>query len=276
MASVPLPLPARRVPGGGLPGTLLLRGSVLTWVSLLVLLPIAALAATSVEEGLGAFRDNVTEPQTVAALRLTIGLAVLVTLVNAVVGTLIAWTLVRDDLPGRRVADAIIDLPFALPTIVSSLVLLNLYGAQGPLGVDIAYSRAAIAVALLFVTLPFVVRAVQPVLAELDREMEDAARSLGASGTTLTRRIVLPQLVPAVLTGSGLGLARALGEFGALVLLAGNVPFRTEVASVHVFGQIESDDPVAAAAVSVVLLVTALVAQAGFTLLRRRALRHAR
>ncbi len=276
MASVPLPLPARRVRGGGLPGTLLLRGSVLTWVSLLVLLPIAALAATSVEEGLGAFRDNVTEPQTVAALRLTIGLAVLVTLVNAVVGTLIAWTLVRDDLPGRRIADAIIDLPFALPTIVSSLVLLNLYGAEGPLGVDIAYSRVAIAVALLFVTLPFVVRAVQPVLAELDREMEDAARSLGASGTTLTRRIVLPQLVPAVLTGSGLGFARALGEFGALVLLAGNVPFRTEVASVHVFGQIESDDPVAAAAVSVVLLVTALVAQAGFTLLRRRALRHAR
>ena len=178
--------------------------------------------------------------------------------INALFGTALAWVLVRDEFRGKKTVDAIIDLPFALPTIVSGLVLLTLYGPSSPIGVDVAYSRIAIGMALLFVTLPFVVRSVQPVLIELDREAEEAATSLGASSLTTFRRVILPPLVPAILGGAGLAMARALGEFGSIVLLAGNIPFDTEVASLRVFGLIEQDDPAGAAAVSIVLLAMAL------------------
>jgi sulfate transport system permease protein len=178
--------------------------------------------------------------------------------INAVAGTLIAWVLVRDSFPGKSVVNALIDLPFALPTIVAGLTLLAVYGPRSPLGLNVAYTRVAIVLALLFVTLPFVVRAVQPVLLEFDREMEEAAASLGARPPAIFRRIVLPNLMPAVLSGVALSFGKAVGEFGSVVLITGNIPFKTEVASVHIFGLIESDAPTSAAAVSVVLLVLSL------------------
>ncbi|HWI74565.1 MAG TPA: ABC transporter permease subunit, partial [Baekduia sp.] len=169
------------------------------------------------------------------------------------------WTLVRDDFPGRRIVNAVIDLPFAMPTIVAGITLLALWGPKSPVGVNLAFTQTAVALALLFVTLPFGVRAVQPVLIELDTEMEEAAASLGASGPTIFRRIVLPNLLPAILSGAALAFARAVGEFGSIVLLSGNKPFDTQVSSVFIFKQIESDNATGAAAVSVVLLAISLL-----------------
>jgi sulfate transport system permease protein len=170
-------------------------------------------------------------------------------------GTVIAWVLVRDDFRGKAAVNAIIDLPFALPTIVAGLTLLALYGPQSPIGVNVAFTRTAIVIALLFVTLPFVVRTVQPVLLELDAEMEEAAHSLGASELHTFRRVIFPNILPGILSGVALALAKAIGEFGALVIITGNLPFRTEVSSVFIFGRIESGDQAGAAAVAVVLLV---------------------
>jgi sulfate/thiosulfate transport system permease protein len=257
------------------PGPLAL-GVVTLWLSVIVVLPLAALVARSTDGGLDAFWTSVSSRQAVSALRFTVLVSLAVTAVNAAAGTLIAWVLVRDRFAGRRLVNAIIDLPFALPTIVAGLTLLALYGPTSPAGIDVAYTQAAVGLALLFVTLPFVVRAVQPVLIELDREMEEAAASLGASPLTVFRRIVLPNLTPAILSGAALAFARAVGEFGSLVLISGNIPFHTQVTSVYVFKQVESDNPVGAAAVSVVLLlvsVAILVALRGLE--RRRARRGA-
>jgi len=186
---------------------------------------------------------------------MTLVVSVAVCLINAVMGTIIAWILIRDRFPGQSVVNAIIDLPFALPTIVAGLTLLALYGPRSPIGVDVAYSRTAIALCLLFVTLPFVVRTVQPVLEELDQEMEEAARSLGASEVKTFRRIVFPNILPGILSGVVLAFAKAVGEFGSLVIITGNLPFKTEVSSVFIFGRIESGDQAGAAAAAVVLLV---------------------
>jgi len=177
-----------------------------------------------------------------------------VALVNAVSGTIIAWVLVRDDFRGRSVVNALIDLPFALPTIVAGLTLLALYGPRSPVGINVAYTRAAIVLAILFVTLPFVVRTVQPVLLELDRELEQAAASLGATRWQTFTRVVFPNLLPGILSGVALAFARAVGEFGSVVLITGNLPFKTEVSSVYIFGQLESGNTSGAAAASVVLL----------------------
>jgi sulfate/thiosulfate transport system permease protein len=183
---------------------------------------------------------------------------------------------VRDDFPGKRIVNSLIDLPFALPTIVAGLTLIALYGDDSPFGINAAFTVFGVGLALLFVTLPFVIRAVQPVLLELDREMEEAAASLGARSTTIFRRIVLPNLAPAILAGVALAFARAIGEFGSLVLISGNVPFETEVASVFIFGQIESGTETGAAAVSVVLLAIALIVLFVIGLVARRVTRHAR
>jgi sulfate transport system permease protein len=244
------------------------------YLSVIVLLPLAAVVARSFEGGWDAFWRAISNPQAVAALQLTLGVSVAVVLVNAVAGTVLAWVLVRDEFRGKSLVNAVIDLPFALPTIVAGLTLLALYGPRGPIGVDVAYTRAAILLALLFVTLPFVVRAVQPVLLELDTEMEEAARSLGARPAAVFRRIVFPNLLPAILSGGALAFARAVGEFGAVVLISGNQPFRTEVASVYIFGQIESDNVTSAAAVSVVLLLISLGVLFLIGGIRRWATRH--
>ena len=228
------------------------------WLSVIVLLPLAAVVDKAFADGLDAFWRAVSSPQSVAALKLTVGVSVVVTIVNVVMGTLIAWVLVRDEFPGKSIVNSVIDLPFALPTIVAGLTLLALYGPRSPLHVSVAYTRVGVAIALLFVTLPFVVRAVQPVLLDLDREVEEAAWSLGASPFTTFRRVVLPSLRGAIVAGAGLGFARALGEFGSVVLISGNLPFKTEVSSVFVFGQIENDNVTAAAAVSVVLLLISM------------------
>jgi sulfate/thiosulfate transport system permease protein len=222
----------------------------------------------------GAFWAAATTPQAVASLKLTLLVAVIVALFNAVTGTLVAWVLVRDEFRGKGVVNALIDLPFALPTIVAGLTLLALYGPSSPVGVNLAYSRIGIVLALLFVTLPFVVRTVQPVLHELDREMEEAAASLGASQRTIYRRIILPILLPAVLSGVALAFARAVGEFGAVVLISGNLPFKTEVSSVYVFSQVESSNVHGAAAVSVVLLAISLGILLAIGAVRRYATRH--
>ena len=266
-----LPAGARsaRRRGGGLA-----LGISTVYLSVIVLLPIAAVVAASLEGGLAAFWEEVTSPPAVAALKLTFAVSLLVVAVNAVAGTLIAWVLVRDDFPGKSAVNALIDLPFALPTIVAGLTLLAIYGPKSPIDVNVAYTRVAVALALLFVTLPFVVRAVQPVLMELDREMEQAAASLGAGPGTTFRRIVLPNLLPAILSGAALSFGKAVGEFGSVVLISGNIPFDTEVASVHIFKAIESDDPAAAAAVSVVLLVLSFVILVAADILERRSRKH--
>jgi sulfate/thiosulfate transport system permease protein len=247
-----------------------------TYLSVIVLIPLAAVVAKAFDGGWGTFWDAIGNPQAVATLKLTFVVSLVVVAINAVLGTLTAWVLVRDSFRGKSVVNALIDLPFALPTIVAGLTLIAVYGAQGPLGVNIAFTRLAIGMALLFVTLPFVVRAVQPVLLELDREMEEAAASLGSSSVTTFRRIVLPNLVPAILSGSALGFGRAIGEFGAVVLISGNIPFDTEYASYYIFSQIESDVPTAAAAVSVVLLTLSLGVLVGADLIERWTRRHDR
>jgi sulfate/thiosulfate transport system permease protein len=191
-----------------------------------------------------------------------------------VLGTITAWVLVRDDFRGKSVVNAIIDLPFALPTIVAGLVLVALYGPKTPVGVNLYGTRAAIFLALLFVTLPFVVRTVQPVLLELETEMEEAARSLGAGEFTVFRRIVLPNIFPGILSGVTLAFARAIGEIGAVVIISSNLPFRTEVASVFIYNRIQSGDRAGAAAVAVVLLVISFVLLLAVGALRRLATRH--
>jgi sulfate transport system permease protein len=256
------------------PGAALAGGISMLYLSIIVLIPLAAVVAKSLELGLDQFWAAITNEQALAALKLTVIASFVVAAINAVSGTLIAWVLVRDDFRGKAIVNSLIDLPFALPTIVAGLTLLALYGPRSPVGVDIAYTKLAVILALLFVTLPFVVRTVQPVLIELDREMEEAAASLGAGDFTIFRRIILPNLVPAILAGVALAFARAIGEFGSLVLITGNLPFDTEVSSVFIFGQIESDRVVGAAAVSVVLLVISFVVLLGITFLSRWGSRH--
>jgi sulfate transport system permease protein len=257
-------------------GPVLTRGMVVGYLSLIVLIPLAAVVAKSFDGGLGTFWDAVTNPQAIAALKLTLVASAIVVAINAVAGTIIAWVLVRDEFPGKRYVNSIIDLPFALPTIVAGITLIALYGDNGVLGLSgVSFTRVGVVLALLFVTLPFVIRAVQPVLLELDTEMEEAAASLGARPLTIFRRVILPNLGPAIFAGVALAFARSIGEFGSLVLISGNIAFKTEVASVFIFSQVQSDNPVSAAAVSVVLLVISLVILVLIGLLSRRSLRHA-
>jgi sulfate transport system permease protein len=256
--------------------TALSLGIVTTFLTLIVVLPIAALVWESTEEGSGGFWHAVTSSEAVAALKLTLGASIIVALLNAVLGTITAWVLVRDDFRGKTLVNAIIDLPFALPTIVAGLTLLALYGSRSPVGINVAYTRTAIVLALLFVTLPFVVRTVQPVLKELDVEMEQAAASLGASDLTTFRRIVFPNILPGILSGVALALAKAVGEFGSLVIITGNLPYKTEVSSVYIFGRIESGDSVSAAAVAVVLLVLSFGLLLSIGVIRHFTTRHDR
>jgi sulfate/thiosulfate transport system permease protein len=240
------------------------------YLSLIVLLPLAALSWRA--HGWNA----VSTSQGVSALKLTLGLSLVVAIVNAVAGTAIAWSLVRDRFVGQGFVNALVDLPFALPTIVAGLTLLALYGPKSPVGVNAAFTRWGLLLALLFVTLPFVVRTVQPVLFELDREIEDAAASLGAGRVTTFLRIILPSILPAILSGVALAFARAVGEFGAVVLISGNLPFKTEVVSVYVFGRLESGDPGGAAAASVVILLISFGVLLAIGALRRWVTKHDR
>ena len=248
-------------------------GVAMIWFSLLVLIPLTAVVITASQGGWPAFWNTITNEQTAAAIRLTVGHALMVTAVNVVMGTLIAWVLVRDQFKGQRILEVLIDIPFALPTIVAGLVLLSLYGPDSPIGVDVANTPRAVTLAFLFVTLPFVVRTVQPVLAELDPEVEEAAASLGASRFTTFRRIVLPSLIPAIAAGAALSFARGVSEYGSLVLLSGNLPFETEVTSVRILSSIENDNVEAAAAVASVLLLISFIVIVTIDLLQARLVR---
>lgn len=241
-----------------------------TYLSLLVLLPLAAVVENAFGGGWHGFVTAVTDPEGIAALELTLVCSLGVAIVNSIAGLAIAWVLVRDEFVGKRLISAIIDLPFALPTIVAGLTLLSLYGPQSPFGVNVADTRIGICVALAFVTLPFCVRSVQPVLAELDKESEEAAASLGASPPVVVRRVVMPSVVPAMLSGAGLAFARALGEFGSVVLISGNLPFKTEVASSWIYGLSQSGQLTAAAGVSTILVATALIVLLAMAAVRRR------
>ena len=241
---------------------------------MLVVIPLAAVIWRGVGSGgWSGFWAAVTAPEARAALELIVVASLIVAAINAVMGTLIAWVIVRDHFVGKRAIDTLIDLPFALPTIVAGLVLLALYGPQSPLHVTLAYTRIGVVVALLFVTLPFVVRTVQPVLLELDRDMEQAAASLGAGRLTIFRRIILPNLAPAILAGTALSFAWALSEYGSTVLISGNLPFHTEVASVQIYNQIQNDNTAGAAAVSTVLLVVSLLVLVALGLVQHRVTR---
>ena len=274
-----LAVDAARLPGArrrALGTPTLASGLALGYLSVIVLIPLAPLAAKGAHGGWHHFWQVAWNPESKSALELTFGLSAAIVAINAVTGTALAWTLVRDSFPGKRLVNTLIDLPFALPTIVAGLTLLALYGPTGIVGVNIAYTRVGVLAALLFVTLPFVVRTVQPVLLELDHEMEEAAASLGANRVTIFRRIVFPHLLPALLSGLALAFARAIGEFGAVILISGNLPFKTEVASLYVFQRLNSGDSTGAAALALLMLVVSFVVLLGIGGLRRWATRHDR
>jgi sulfate transport system permease protein len=250
-------------------------GMVMLYLSLIVLLPLAAVASEAFSGGLSHFWDQVTSPLAKSALELTVICSLIVVVLNAIFGTILAWILVRDDFPGKGFVNAVIDLPFALPTIVASLTLVALYGNKSPVGIHLAATRAAVVVALMFVTLPFVVRAVQPLLLEMDREMEAAAASLGAGNFTIFRKIIFPNLLPGLGAGIALAFARALGEFGSVLLFAGSLP-ETQVSSVYIRQLIENGNNEGAAAVSVVLLLASLLCLLIVSLIQRWSSRHER
>jgi sulfate transport system permease protein len=249
-------------------------GIALIWFSLLVLIPLIAILVQASRGGWSAYWSALTSAQTAAALGLTVGQSLLVTGLNVVIGTTIAWVLVRDHFPGKRILEVVIDIPFALPTIVAGLVLLSLYGPSSPLGVDWANTRMAVFLAFLFVTLPFVVRTLQPVLLELEPDVEEAAASLGASGFTTFTRVILPSLAPAITSGAALSFARGISEYGSLVLLSGNLPYHTEVASVRILSYVEGDKLTDAAAVASLLLAVALFVIVSLEIISRRVSRH--
>ncbi|MCV7068961.1 sulfate ABC transporter permease subunit CysT [Mycolicibacterium farcinogenes] len=261
------PHPAAPAPGDQAPGarpgrygsTSLRVGAASIWLSVIVLLPLAAIVWQAAGGGWNAFWLAVTSNAAVDSFRVTLTISAGVTLVNLFFGLLVAWVLTRDDFPGKRLVDSVIDLPFALPTIVASLVMLALYGPASPVGLHLQHTKWGVGIALLFVTLPFVVRSVQPVLLELDRETEEAAASLGASNRVIFVKVILPALLPALLSGAGLAFSRAIGEFGSVVLIGGAVPGETEVSSQWIRTLIENDDRTGAAAISIVLLLISFV-----------------
>ncbi|GAA1797408.1 sulfate ABC transporter permease subunit CysT [Nocardioides hankookensis] len=248
-------------------------GVSMIWFSLLVLIPLSAIIVKAAGGGLSTFTDVLTNDNTRAALTLTVVSSLIITAINMVMGTIIAWVLVRDRFPGKALLDLIIDIPFAMPTIVAGLVLLSLYGPESPIGVEVSSTRWAVLLAIAFVTLPFVVRTVQPVLEELDTDVEDAAASLGATRFTTFRRVVLPSLVPAIFAGAALSFARGISEYGALVLISGNLPRKTEVVSVRLFSFLEGGNTEAAAAVATIMLLVALLAIVALDVIQRRVAR---
>jgi sulfate transport system permease protein len=245
-----------------IPGFGLALGFTLTYLSLIVLIPLAALVLKSATLGFSGFWETVTGPRTLAALRLSFLTSLFAATVNAVFGTVIAWALVRYRFPGRRLLDAFVDLPFALPTAVAGIALTALYAPNGwigswlaPLGIKVAYTPLGIVIALIFIGLPFVVRTVQPVLEEFDRELEEAAATLGANRRQTVFRVMLPTLMPAILTGFALALARAVGEYGSVIFIAGNMPFISEIAPLLIIIRLEEFSYPQAAAIGTAMLM---------------------
>ncbi len=251
---------------GVLPGFGLTLGVTLLYFVIIVALPLLAMIYKSVNLGWADFWAIISSDRALATYRITVGAAALATVFNALFGVLLAWVLVRYQFPGRRLLDAVVDLPFALPTAVAGLALVTVFSANGwfgqyiePLGVKVAYAPLGIALAMMFTSIPFVVRTVQPVLEDVATDVEEAARSLGASNWQIFSRIIWPAIFPAFIAGCSLSFARSLGEFGAIVFISGNLPFETEVMSLLVFIRLDEYDYPAAAALATVMLVTAFV-----------------
>ena len=247
-----------------IPGFGLTLGITLTAVSLVVLIPLAAIVVTGAQMGPEKFVQVITRPRTLSSFYVSFVTALVASLVNAVFGTLLAWVLVRYRFPGRTVLDGMVELPFALPTAVAGIALTSLTTDQGWVGsifaahgIHLAYTRVGITIALVFVGIPFVVRAVQPVLEKLDPSVEEAADVMGASRAQTFRRVILPELLPALLTGFGLAFSRCLGEYGSVVFIAGNMPFQTEIAPLVIMSELQEFDYVSASAVAIVMLVAA-------------------
>lgn len=280
MPTIAAAIPRSR-PRSALPGLGLTLGCTLTYLALIVLLPLAALLLKAGSMSWADYWAVVSGPRAVASYRVTLGAAALATAINAVYGLLMAWVLVRYEFPGRRLLDGLVDLPFALPTAVAGIALTALFARQGwfgsvlePLGVKVAYTPLGIAIAMAFASAPFVVRTVQPVLEDLEAEVEESARSLGASDLATFRRVILPQIMPALLAGCSLAFARCLGEFGAVIFIAGNQPFRTEITSLLAFIRLEEFDYPAAAAIATVMLFAAFVMLAVTNLIQAFYLRY--
>ncbi|MCF7840349.1 MAG: sulfate ABC transporter permease subunit CysT [Candidatus Marinimicrobia bacterium] len=253
------------------------RSLMFFYLGLLILLPVAAITVASLQQGLYSLWENITTPQALYALRLTITTAIIMVVLNVVMGTLTAFVLVRYKFPGKNVMNALIDLPFAIPTVVTGIMLVILYGPHSVLGtmlsgwgIEVIFAKPGIILALLFVTYPFVVRAVQPVLQDLGPDMENAARTLGAGRIRIFFKVTLPALFPAILTGAALSFSRAMGEFGSIVVVAGNIPLKSQVAAVYIYGELESNNPQGALGLSVVLLIFSFLVLLGLNFLQRR------
>jgi sulfate transport system permease protein len=264
-----------RTPRRVLPGFGLTLGYTMVYLSLLVLIPLSAVFVRSFGSGWGHFWEVVTAPRVLASLRLSFGASLTAALINVGFGLIVAWVLVRYTFPLKRLVDAIIDLPFALPTAVAGIALTALYAPNGwlgarlaPLGLKVAFTPAGIVVALIFVGLPFVVRTLQPVLDDLDQEVEQAAATLGASGRQVFARVILPALWPALLTGFALAFARAVGEYGSVIFIAGNMPMKSEIAPLLIVTKLEQYDYAGATAIAVVMLVLSFGVMLGINALQ--------
>ena len=256
-------------------------GATLAWLGLIVLLPLVSLFVASSSLTGAEFWNNVSSPRAMAAYRLTFGAALLAALINGAVGLLIAWVLVRHDFPGKNLVNGLIDIPFALPTAVAGLTYSSLYGDKGwlgrflaPLGIKAVYSPLAVLLVLIFISLPFVVRSIQPVLEDLGSEPEEAAQSLGASRWQTFRWVIFPSILPALLTGIALAFARAVGEYGSVVFVSGNIPYKTEIASLLVVNQLEEFNFGGASAIALVLLFASFAINGLINLLSRWSRRH--
>ncbi|MNH49202.1 Sulfate transport system permease protein CysT [compost metagenome] len=258
-----------------LPGFSLSLGFTAAYLSFFVIIPLTALAIRPWDHGLDGVIAAVASPRAQAALRLSFIAAAVAAAVNAIMGSLLAWVLTRYDFPGKRLADAVIDLPFALPTAVAGIALTALYAQNGPiggllapLGVKIAYTPLGVVVAMIFVGLPFVVRSIQPVLQDLDQEVEAAAETLGASPLQRATRVILPAVLPALLSGVGLAFARGVGEYGSVIFIAGNMPLRSEIAPLLIVTQLEQFDYAGAATIGMAMLILSFLILLGFNALQ--------
>jgi len=258
-----------------LPGFGLTMGLCLSYLFLIVLIPLAALALKSATLNPAQFWQAVATPRALASYRVTFGCAALAGAINLVLGPLLAWVLVRYRFPGRKLVDALVDLPFALPTAVAGITLTALYASNGPLGRwleaagwKVAYTPSGITIALVFVSLPFLVRSVQPVLEQLEPDVEEAAATLGAGRLTTIRRVILPTLWPAILTGFALAFARAIGEYGSVIFIAGNMPMVSEISPLLIVSKLDQHDDAGATAIAVVLLLVSFLALAAINLLQ--------
>jgi len=265
MSAPSLPFALGSTPKRVLPGFGLSLGISLTFVSLMLLLPMTGLVGQLAGLSLAEYWAIITDERVVASYIVTIGAAAVASILNAMFGLLLAWVLVRYEFPGKRLLDALMDLPFALPTAVAGITLATLYSSNGwmgqllePLGFQVAYTWVGIALAMAFTSIPFVVRTVQPVLEDMPHEMDEAALTLGASDATGFRRVILPHLWPALMTGTGLGFVRSLGEFGAIIFIAGNMPYQTEITSLMIFVRLQEYDYAGASAIASVILFVSL------------------